>query len=256
MTRIVCNVSAVAAMIVTVAVLGPRAFASESLAGAKETWAEVQIGLCAPTDQIEHALDLRAQGASINVWLFDDSALTLFGRGLRLRLRATEHRSDFTLKVANQDCARLDAKFVPRGDGKCEYDVYGTSITGAVSLTRRLSANSTNDLLAGRLAPAQVLSPSQITYLRDVVGIWPLPPGIRGLGPMQVRTYRTKDKLYDIDISHLPTGEQYVEISRKVPVAEATRAMGVLKADLSRAGVEMCADQSAQVANKLRSLLR
>jgi hypothetical protein len=73
---------------------------------------------------------------------------------------------------------------------------------------------------------------------------------------MQVRTYRAKGALYDVDISQLPAGEQYVEISRKVPVGEATRAMDVLKADLSRAGVEMCADQSAQVVNKLRSLLR
>ena len=73
---------------------------------------------------------------------------------------------------------------------------------------------------------------------------------------MRVRTYRTKGGLYDVDISQLPTGEQYVEISRKVPVADATRAMRVLKTDLSRSGVEMCADQSAQVVNKLRALLR
>ena len=100
-----------------------------------------------------------------------------------------------------------------------------------------------------------MLSASQITYRRDVVGIWPLPPGIRALGPMQVRTYHAKGGLYDVDISQLSAGEQYVEISRKVPVGEATRAMGLLKADLCRAGVVMCADQSAQVANKLRALL-
>jgi hypothetical protein len=95
------------------------------------------------------------------------------------------------------------------------------------------------------VVPAELLSPSQVNYLRETVGIWPLPPGIRGLGPMQVRTYRSKGGRYDVDISQLPAGEQYVEISRKVPVADAARAMGVLEADLSKAGVEMCADQSA-----------
>ena len=250
------NVSATAAMIVAVAVAEPRAIAAEPLAGTKETRAEVQIGLCAPADRIKHALDLRPRGGPLNVWLFDDLALTLFGRGLRLRLRAATGRSDFTLKVANQDCARLNSKAVPPGEGRCKYDVYGTGMTGAVSLTRRLNADSTNDLLAGRVAPAQMLSPSQIAYLRDVVAMWPLPSGIRGLGPMQVWSYRAKRGLYDIDVSRLPTGEEYVEISRKVPVAEATRAMDVMKADLSRAGIEMCADQSAQVVNKLRSLLR
>jgi hypothetical protein len=49
---------------------------------------------------------------------------------------------------------------------------------------------------------------------------------------------------------------QYAEISRKVPVADATRMKEVMEADLSRAGVEICADQSSQAANKLRSLLR
>jgi len=73
---------------------------------------------------------------------------------------------------------------------------------------------------------------------------------------MRVRTYRSKGGLYDVDVTQLPTGEQYTEISRKVPASEASRAMDVLKADLARAGVEMCADQSAQVVNKLRSLLR
>jgi len=101
-----------------------------------------------------------------------------------------------------------------------------------------------------------VLSPAQITYLREVAGFWPLPPGVRGLGPMRVRTYRTKGERYDIDISQLPGGERYAEISRKVPLADATQTFGTLKANLSRAGVEMCADQSSQAANKLRALLR
>ena len=250
------NARAMAAMLVAFAMPGAQAIAAEPLPDAQQTRAEIQIGLCAPADQIERALGLRPRGAPLDVWLFDDPSLTLFGRGLRLRLRAGEHRSDLTLKVTSQDCARLDSKVIPPGKGKCEYDVYGTSTTGAVSLTRRLSASSTNDLVAGRVATAQMLSPLQITYLRDVVGIWPLPPGIRGLGPMQVRTYRAKGGLYDVDVSQLPTGEQYVEISRKVPAAEASRAMDLLKADLSRSGVEMCADQSAQVVNKLRSLLR
>src|SRR5206468_2242542 len=83
---------------------------------------------------------------------------------------------------------------------------------------------------------------------------WPLPPGIHGLGPMQVQTYRTKGKLYDIDMSQLPDGKKYAEISRKVPRADATRTMVAMEADLARAGVERCADQSSQIADKLRSL--
>jgi len=88
---------------------------------------------------------------------------------------------------------------VPPGEGKCEYDVYRNNMAGAVSLNLRLGTKSTSDLLAGRVTPAQVLSPSQVRYLRAVVGTWPLPSGIRKLGPMQVQTYHTRGKLGDID---------------------------------------------------------
>ena len=255
MTRLTHTATELLAMLIATVVAQPRGFALAPAPEAEPAQAEVQIGLCSPIDHIVHTLDLRPRGASIEVWQFDDAALTLFGRGLRLRLRVTAAgRSEFTLKVANQDCPRLDPKLVPPGEGKCEYDVYGASTAGTVSLNRSLSAKSTTDLLAGRLAPANVLSAAQLKYLQ-VVRIWPLPPGVRGLGPMQVQTYRTKGKRYDIDMSQLPDGEQYAEISRKVPLVDATRTMAVMEADLARAGVEKCADQSSQAVNKLRSLL-
>jgi len=246
------------AMVVTFAIATALpAIAADSTPEAKGTRAEVQIGLCSPTDQILRALRAHTRGEPIQVWQFDDTTLSLFERGLRLRLRvAADGHSEFTLKVANQDCSRLDPRRVPPGEGKCEYDVYETSTAGAVSLTRILDAKDTSDLISGRLAPAQALSPLQVTYLREVVGIWPLPTAIRPLGPMQVRTYRTKGHSYDIDISQVPDGEQYAEISRKVPVRDATRAMAALKAHLSAAGIDTCADQSSQAANKLRSMTR
>ena len=256
MTRTRRNATPKPVMVFATAVIALQV-SSVNAMGATQTRAEIQIGLCAPADRIVQALDLRPRGTPIEVWQFDDAALVLFGHGVRLRLRtAADGRSEFTLKVAHQDCARIDAKLIPPDEGKCEHDVYGTSTAGAVSLTRSLDAKSTHDLLAGRMAPAQALSVSQIRYLRDVVGIWPLPQGLRALGPMQVRTYRSKGKPYDVDISHLPSGEQFAEIARKVPAADATRTMAAMKADLARAGVEVCTDQSSQAANKLRALLR
>ena len=254
--RVARNASAAAAFIFAMTAAGPGAAAGDPPRGAPAIRTEIQIALCSPPERIERALDLRARGAPITVWLFDDASLTLFGHGLRFRLRIADGRSELTLKVADQDCARLDPKVVPPGEGKCEYDVHGARVAGAVSLTRSLGAGSADELLAGRVTLAQVLSASQIGYLRDVVGVWPLPPGIRALGPLEVRTYRAKGKPYDVDISRLPAGEEYVEISRKVPMADADRATGALETDLSRAGIDLCADQSAQAVNKLRSLLR
>jgi hypothetical protein len=83
--------------------------------------------------------------------------------------------------------------------------------------------------------------------------LWPLPADIRGLGPIEVQRYRGKP--YDVDISTLPDGTRYFEISRKVALVDAPRARENLEADLVRAGVTACADQSAQAEKKLRSLL-
>jgi len=221
------------------------------------TKAEIQIGLCAPPERIVQALDLQPRGAPIDVWQFDDAALTLLERGVRLRVRGSKDgSSEFTLKVANQDCARANPELIPSGEGKCEYDVYGETASDTVSLTRRLSADDTAALLAGRVAAMQMLSRAQIRYLREVAGVWPLPPDLRSLGPIRVQAYRTKGAAYDIDVSELPAGEQYAEISRKVPRADAARAMKIMEERLSRAGVEQCAGQSSQAGEKLRSLVR
>ena len=257
MTRVTHTATTILVVLIAFAAAEPSASAAEPGPGADRSQAEVQIGLCSPIDHIVQALELRPRGAPIEVWQFDDPAMSLFVRGLRLRLRvAADGRAQLTLKVANQDCARFDAKLVPPGEGKCEYDVYGTTAAGAVSVNSKLDARSTRELLAGRVAIADVLSPTQIGYLRETVGLWPLPDGIRKLGPMQLRTYRTAGGRYDVDISHLPNGERYAEISAKTRQADATSTMRTMKAELQRAGVEMCVDQSSQAANKLRSLLR
>lgn len=244
-------------LLIALAVAGPTAFAADPGHGPDRSQAEVQIGLCSPIDEIVQALALRPRGTPIEVWQLDDPAMSLLGRGLRLRLRvATDGRAQLTLKVANQDCARLDAKLVPPREGKCEYDVYGSTAAGAVSINSKLNARRTRELLDGQLEIAKVLSPTQTRYLREVVGVWPLPDGIRNLGPMQLQTYRTAGRRYDVDVSRLPSGDRFAEISAKVTRPEAASTMQTMQAELKRAGVDMCADQTSQAANKLRSLLR
>lgn len=224
---------------------------------ANEGRAEVQLALCAPADRVVHALNMHRRAEPITVWQFDDRALSLYSRGLRLRLRVTQDgRSELTLKVAGVDCLRVNSGTALSGAGKCEYDVYEAGTTGAVSLNRRLEARQTADLLAGRIALAQALSSAQIAYLRNRADGWPLPPNIRKLGPMALQTYRSAEKRYDLDVSQLPDGQRYVEISRKVPLADATSAMEAMRKRVDAVGIAACSDQSSQALAKLRSLLR
>jgi hypothetical protein len=219
--------------------------------------AEIQVALCGPPERIVQALDLHPTGPPIEVWLFDDAGLTLFARGLRLRLRvASQGSAELTLKVADQDCERIAPGALPPAEGKCEVDFYGTSAAGAVSISRSLDAASTTGLVAGRVPVARALSAAQARYLREVVGIWPLPTDVRGLGPIRVRSYRAGNSHYDVDLSSVANRAQFAEISQKVPLAQAPRAMQDLLAHLSRAGVEVCTDQSSPVEDKFRALRR
>ncbi|HTP47158.1 MAG TPA: hypothetical protein VMQ50_09600 [Casimicrobiaceae bacterium] len=224
---------------------------------ANEGRAEVQLALCAPADRIVRTLNMQPRGGPVTVWQFDDKTLGLYARGLRLRLRVTaDGRSELTLKVADIDCLHADPVPALSGTGKCEYDVYETSTTSAVSLNRRLDARQTVDLLGGRIAMVQALGSAQIAYLRSRADSWPLPPGIRKLGPMALQTYRSAEKRYDLDVSRLPDGQRYVEISRKVPLADAASAMEAMRKRVEAAGITACSDQSSQALAKLRSLLR
>jgi hypothetical protein len=218
--------------------------------------AEIQVSLCSTPDDVVRALGLTVHGPAMQVWLFDDDALALYDRGLRFRLRVAKDQRDLTVKVAGQDCAQFAAHRVPPGEGKCEVDLHGASVAGAVSLSRELDAGVARDLVAGRVPLADALGPTQVRYLRDVIGAWPLPGDVRAYGPQRVTRYRTKDKRYDVDVARLPGGETYIEIARKVPAADAALMRDRLEAGMTRAGVAVCADQSAQAKNKLRALQR
>ena len=104
-------------------------------------------------------------------------------------------------------------------------------MAGAVSLSRNLSDKEWTDLVAGRVAAADLLSAVQVAYLRDVAKVWPLPAQLRPLGPKQSRAYVMPDKSYEVDVSKLPTGELYIEMSHRVPAADALRAKDAARRD-------------------------
>lgn len=219
------------------------------------TQAEIQIALCAEPHQVVRLLSLTPRGGPRDVWLFDDAALSLFDRGVRLRLRVTDGAGELTLKSAVDDCAKVPPALLKAKAGKCEHDMHGDHVTAALSLTAGLNPARVQALLSGRLPLADALNAAQARYLKDVK-LWPLPADLRRLGPIQVLTFRARDNPYDVDISRMPGGESYIEISRKVALADAPAERKVFDDDLLHAGVAVCADQSAQAVNKLRALLR
>ena len=161
------------AALLAMACVGVGARASDDKT--REHRVEVQINLCSEPQEIIDRLGLEPAGAKpVEAWYFENTNLDLFRRGLVFRLRLKPKESELTLKVADQDCSRVDPSLIP-DNGKCEYDLHGASLKSAVSLSTTLDERTVNDLLAGRSTLAQALSSAQIRYLRESTRAWPLP---------------------------------------------------------------------------------
>jgi hypothetical protein len=224
---------------------------------ASEPRAEIQINLCARPQDVIKGLALQPDEAGpTEVWYFDTAGLELNRRGLVFRLRRGDRKPELTLKVASQDCTQIKPAWLPKGEGKCEYDNHGALFSGTVSLVHTLDENAARALMAGRLPLEKALGPAQIAYLRDVVSSWPPLSGIRPLGPMQIQSYRTRHASFDVAVWTLPAGETYIELSEKAAFKDVLHHRAELLEHLSHAGIAMCADQAGQGIERLGILLK
>jgi hypothetical protein len=242
------------AVVVAFVALGALAFTAGAALAAGPR-AEVQMNLCSDPKELAGALHLRPGGPPMEVWYFETAAREVFDRGAVLRLRLKGGKGQLTLKVADQDCAKVDQTLLRQGDGKCEYDLHGADLKGAVSLSQDLDEKTVRELLTGRLPLADVLGAAQIRYLREHTAAWPLPAGVAPRGPVRIAPYRADGKKFVVEIWELPAGQRYVEMSQKTAYADALRLRAALEAELARAGVVLCSDQSSQAGNKARDLV-
>jgi hypothetical protein len=230
--------------------------------------AEIQINLCADPAQVVRALRLQPEsGAATTIWLFDTRALELNGEGLRLRLRQKASRAELTLKVAGQDCGRVDpAVLAPHG--KCEADLHGTSFDDVVSLVRRLNKGQIDSLLAPGAAQGAALEAALAGAMtknqRDVLAarraalgdVAPVPASITRLGPASVRAYGRPGDAVTVEVWTMPGGQQFVELSEKVSRDAAIARRTQLLEHIGAAGIAVCTDQASQARSKLEILAR
>lgn len=239
------------------AVLLGATMACTTVADRQRQRAEVQINLCGDEQQVAAALGLKATAERpTEAWYFDSTDLANHARGVVYRLRLGDGPPALTLKVASQDCAKVPAPLLPRGQGKCEFDLHGDALVGAVSLDHDLGAEQAQALIAGALPLADALGEAQARYLREETGAWPVAAATRPLGPVYIRAYRAAGQRFVVEAWRLPGGERYLEISEKTDAAEAMQLRDALRATLAAAGVAACADQSSQAGSKLRALVK
>ena len=217
--------------------------------------AEVQINVCEPEQKIVAALGLKpARETPTEIWYFDTPALELLAHGRVVRLRMAGGRSDLTLKVSNQSCGPIE-RAIPEGEGKCEYDMHGEKLAGALSLSRNLDTKQAGRLRDGTEPLATALTATQQRFLQKP-GLGSLPDGIERMGPARVTSYRRPKGGFEVETWTLPRGETFVEISQKARYADALKVRAALVRELAAANLTICKDQGSQAAEKLRLLVR
>jgi len=247
--------------------LGAGAVFVAADAGGVESRAEIQINLCSDPPRVVSALALTADRMPTTIWLFDSPTLELNRAGLRLRLREHGKESELTLKVAGQNCEQVNPALL-KPNGKCEADLHGDALDDVISLSRRLDAPGRARLLApddtrgASLAAAltAALEPRQRTMLAErrsaTSGAAPLPAEVARLGPSSVRTYRSPNAPYVVEVWTLPAGQQFVELSEKTRRSTALARNAELTRLVNTAGLAICRDQESQAQNKLAILAR
>src|SRR5262249_61391322 len=118
-----------------------------------------------------------------------------------------------------------------------------------------LGEGTGGELIAGRLALAQVLRAPQRRYLKEAVHLWPFTESTEPLGPAYVDAYRGQEKRFVVESWRLPSGRRFAEISRKVALQDAWRTRAELMDELAGSGVRACEDQSSQARAKLVELV-
>jgi hypothetical protein len=230
---------------------------SSGLAAAPAHRAEVQINLCSTPEEVVKALQLEPVGAErYDVWYFDTADMALFRKGTVVRLRIKAHAAaELTLKFADQNCSRVNRALLPAQQSKCEYDVRGALVTGAVSISKTLNEDQVRALMAKPGDLQALLSRGQIGFLRDGASAWPLPAPLLLLGPVRVQPYRQKGDRSVVEAWQFNSGKQLLELSQKTKLSNAHDLNVGLQARLTRHRVAICRDQGSPAGAKLQDLL-
>jgi hypothetical protein len=123
-----------------------------------------------------------------------------------------------------------------------------------VSLERDFDEKTVRALLDGKAGLASALSPAQVRYLQ-AAGAWPLASDLRPLGPIHVDSHRPAGGHLVAELWRAPGGERWAEVSRKTRVSDVHSLRAAMLAELSKAGLDPCAEQSSPAESKLRALL-
>lgn len=133
---------------------------------------EIQYDLCGATlREVMDKLNLSyTDGETRKIYLFDDADQAFSKNGFIFRLRRTESKTVFTIKIRDVDPDKFSAEFFADKNFKCEIDKHIEKTYTSCSLNSKPEARKIEEVLNGKKSLRSIFSKAQ-KYFAHIVGV-------------------------------------------------------------------------------------
>jgi hypothetical protein len=236
----------------------------EPLADGKADSAQrmTELKVTVRSDQVPMALarfkltDDKAEQRTI--YFYDTAALDLFAEGLILRARKVKDRDDdSTVKLRPLRAADVSRRWLSLPGWKCEVDRTGSRSVESCSLTTVQDTGEIDDVAAGQRALVKLFSSEQELFASTYSETPPDWSRLEVLGPIPAQAWRVSVRGLGPRLSAerwtLPDGRVLLELSTKVPEADADATQAVLVGLLASRGLDTSTQQETKTRLALES---
>jgi hypothetical protein len=189
------------------------------------------------------------------VYFYDTLDLTYSDAGLVLRARKTiDGPDDSTVKLRPRTAAAIDPAWLDLDGFKCEEDRVGDQSVGSCSLTVAQDRGEIDAVAAGERAVVKLYSREQEDFAAAEAGFadW---DALVPLGPVAAQVWKVRVRSLEprltFELWTLPDDTRLLEVSARVPAADADATQAALRAYLEARGF----DASSAGETKTRAAL-
>jgi hypothetical protein len=200
--------------------------------------------------------EMRREPQRRTVYFFDTHELMLYDAGVILRARITRgDDDDSTVKLRPVKPAEIYRRVKQTKGFKIELDVVGDTPVCSAKLEATPRRGEVEDVAAERRSLRTLFSDDQERLIADYAPIGISWAELSVLGPVEVRKWQIPPTGFAHEITveqwTLPNGDDLIEMSIKVPAAQALGAGDAFHAYLADHGIDRHRDQHAKARTVL-----
>lgn len=206
----------------------------------------------------ERAMEVNEDTADIRViYFYDTPDLDLFEAGVALRARLVKgDDDDSTVKFRTEKEAKVSPEWRKLDGFKLEADCVGDRAVFSSSLTQLQKRDEIDEVAKGKRAIHRLFSGDQERFFHEVYKGRTGLENLCVMGPIRVLRWKLEHRNFPhrltVEEWRLPNGDDLVEVSIKVPPAEARRAQKAFNDHLEEFGLDPQGAQETKTRTALQ----